>query len=51
MLQNKIIPSEMYNCEKYPTHFDKEMETGKFEKVAKINQKFSVKNHLTIHSA
>jgi len=41
----------MYNCEKYPKHLDKEIEIGKFEKVAKINPNFSVKNQLTIHSA
>jgi len=34
----------MYNSEKHPKLFDKEIEIKKFEKLAKINQKFSVKN-------
>ena len=34
----------MQNSEKHPKPFDKEIEIKQFEKIAKINQKFSVKN-------
>jgi len=37
----------MQKSEKHPTPFDKEIEIKKFEKLAKINQKFSVKNQYT----